>query len=46
VSQAVDGGRAEQFVLEGLSPFVEIQVAGDDGRPLLIEVDAENWTVR
>lgn len=30
VAESIDGRRAEQFVLEGLSPFLKVQIAGDD----------------
>lgn len=33
---AIDGGRAEQFIGEGIAPLVEVQVAGDDGRAALV----------
>lgn len=32
MTEPIDGRRAEQFALEGLSPFFKVQIAGDDRR--------------
>ena len=31
MAQAVQSGRAQQLVGEGIAPFTEVEVAGDDG---------------
>ena len=39
--QPIKGGSAEQFVGEGRTPFIEVQIAGDDGGGALITLGDE-----
>ncbi len=34
----VEGGRAQQLVVEGVVPFREVQIAGDDRRPIFVAI--------
>ena len=36
MAKSIQGGGAEQLVWEGIAPFAEVEVAGDDGGSTLI----------